>query len=209
MESTSLSSPKEGRRRPRCGSSTPAAARPGALRRHRTLRRARRGRPTAAAWPSSARWTSSRPTRTRTASHTRRCARSLPSSTRATEKASSTIDAAIFSWPTSTSSRAKRSRHRRSHGATSTAWRRCAGPGRPAGCLRLGHHVNRDRDVASNLWVQDVPSDGVAAGPARRLTRTAGPVNLPSWSPDGQQIAYLGHDREGFRARAPPGCLDC
>lgn len=46
-------------------------------------------------------------------------------------------------------------------------------------------------DLVNDIWV--IPSGG---GVARRLTRSAGPANYPSWSPDGRFIAYIGHDRK-------------
>ena len=49
-------------------------------------------------------------------------------------------------------------------------------------------HAERDEDDAADVWV--VGTDG---GDARRVTDTAGPVARPSFSPDGQTIAYLGH----------------
>jgi dipeptidyl aminopeptidase/acylaminoacyl peptidase len=57
-------------------------------------------------------------------------------------------------------------------------------------------HATRDRDSASDIWVVDVPAtlDARAQAPApRRLTRTLGPASAPAWSPDGKQLAYLGH----------------
>jgi dipeptidyl aminopeptidase/acylaminoacyl peptidase len=55
-------------------------------------------------------------------------------------------------------------------------------------------HATRDRDNASDLWVLDVPADRkTAAGLPRRLTETVGAVSAPAWSPDGKQLAYLGH----------------
>src|SRR5882672_2997959 len=47
-------------------------------------------------------------------------------------------------------------------------------------------HAERDDDDASDLW--RVPAKG---GTPQRLTATAGPVLLPSFSPDGRTIAYL------------------
>src|SRR2546426_8113920 len=47
-------------------------------------------------------------------------------------------------------------------------------------------HAARDDDDASDLW--RVPAKG---GTPQRLTATAGPVLLPSFSPDGRTIAYL------------------
>ncbi len=56
-------------------------------------------------------------------------------------------------------------------------------------------HATRDRDNASDIWVLDVPPAGGkgAPGQPRRLTKTLGPASAPAWSPDGKQIAYLGH----------------
>lgn len=45
-------------------------------------------------------------------------------------------------------------------------------------------------ELVNDIWV--VPSRG---GTPRRLTRSMGPANDPSWSPDGRLIAYTGHDR--------------
>jgi len=71
-----------------------------------------------------------------------------------------------------------------------------------------------DLTGASDVWV--VPVDGGA--PPRRLTDGRGPAQSPSWSPDGAQIAYLGHDNEYWGAThlgvwvvlaagGPPACL--
>src|SRR5439155_23667439 len=56
-------------------------------------------------------------------------------------------------------------------------------------------HTSRERDNASDLWVMDVPATGTRrpTGSPRRLTRTLGPVSAPAWSPDGNEVAYLGH----------------
>jgi dipeptidyl aminopeptidase/acylaminoacyl peptidase len=50
----------------------------------------------------------------------------------------------------------------------------------------------RDRDTSplDDLWV--VPSTG---GRAKRLTRHRGRASVPVFSPDGRQVAYLGHER--------------
>lgn len=45
-------------------------------------------------------------------------------------------------------------------------------------------------DLVNDIWV--VPSSG---GEPRRLSRSTGPADKPSWSPDGRFIAYTGHDR--------------
>lgn len=61
-------------------------------------------------------------------------------------------------------------------------------------------HATRDRDGASDIWVLDVPAAGAkpAAAPLK-VTRTLGPAQSPSWSPNGSEIAYIGHAhrREG------------
>ena len=44
--------------------------------------------------------------------------------------------------------------------------------------------------LVNDIWV--VPSTG---GKLRRLTRSLGPADHPSWSPDGRVIAYIGHHR--------------
>jgi dipeptidyl aminopeptidase/acylaminoacyl peptidase len=56
-------------------------------------------------------------------------------------------------------------------------------------------HPGRDRDGASDIWVLDVPEAGTrrAAGAPRKVTQTRGPALSPSWSPDGREIAYVGH----------------
>ncbi len=60
----------------------------------------------------------------------------------------------------------------------------------------LAFGSNRDPEseynrMASQIWV--VP---VTGGELRQVTTGQGPCRNPSWSPDGQQIAYLGHNRE-------------
>jgi dipeptidyl aminopeptidase/acylaminoacyl peptidase len=50
---------------------------------------------------------------------------------------------------------------------------------------------DRDSSDINDLWIVTV--DGAAAN-ARKVTHGRGPVALPSWSPDGQQIAYIGHE---------------
>ncbi|MBB6669401.1 S9 family peptidase [Cohnella nanjingensis] len=47
-----------------------------------------------------------------------------------------------------------------------------------------------DLEWVNDIWV--VPSVG---GAPRPLTRSTGPADNPSWSPDGRFIAYTGHDR--------------
>jgi dipeptidyl aminopeptidase/acylaminoacyl peptidase len=61
-------------------------------------------------------------------------------------------------------------------------------------------HATRDRDNASDIWTLDVPKGGEKAAAPRRLTRTLGPSTSPAWSPDGRQVAYLGHR---FKKTAP------
>lgn len=51
-------------------------------------------------------------------------------------------------------------------------------------------HASRDRDGAADVWLVDAKDGGVPV----RLTKTRGPVSGISWSPDGRQIAYLGHE---------------
>ncbi len=66
-------------------------------------------------------------------------------------------------------------------------------------------HTNRDRDAASDLWLVDAPAKTDAGTPPPkpvRLTRTVGPVSSPAWSPNGREIAYLGHtDKRSGTAR--------
>jgi dipeptidyl aminopeptidase/acylaminoacyl peptidase len=58
----------------------------------------------------------------------------------------------------------------------------------------LAFTTNRERDrdlsLLNDVWV--VPSAG---GRAKRLTRHRGQASTPIFSPDGQQVAYLGHER--------------
>ncbi|MBX5475806.1 MAG: S9 family peptidase [Clostridia bacterium] len=49
-----------------------------------------------------------------------------------------------------------------------------------------------DHQDYEDVWV--FPADG--KGEPRKLTRSTGPVQAPSWSPDGRTVAYLGHNRE-------------
>ncbi len=54
---------------------------------------------------------------------------------------------------------------------------------------------NRSEDAdltpgCQDLWL--IPSDG---GTVRRLTKQSGHMQCPVWSPDGAEIAYIGHDR--------------
>ncbi|MBI4277424.1 MAG: PD40 domain-containing protein [Armatimonadetes bacterium] len=67
----------------------------------------------------------------------------------------------------------------------------------------LAYVANPDRGAdftnVSDLWVVPVTEIG-AAGAARRLTRSLGPVQSPSWSPDGSRIAYFGHDNACMNA---------
>lgn len=58
--------------------------------------------------------------------------------------------------------------------------------------LAYAGNASPDADLAntSDVWV--VPVDGAA--PPRRVTRGLGPVQFPSWSPDGTHLAYIGHD---------------
>src|SRR5450631_1201919 len=58
--------------------------------------------------------------------------------------------------------------------------------------LAFTSNRERDRDTSllSDLWV--VPSSG---GRARRLTRHRGQASVPVFSPDGRQVAFLGHER--------------
>ncbi|HEV2282701.1 MAG TPA: S9 family peptidase, partial [bacterium] len=48
-----------------------------------------------------------------------------------------------------------------------------------------------DADLSNRADIWVVPIDG---GSPRRLTKSAGPASVPSWSPDGRTIAYAGHD---------------
>jgi dipeptidyl aminopeptidase/acylaminoacyl peptidase len=58
--------------------------------------------------------------------------------------------------------------------------------------LAFTSNRERDRDLSllNDVWV--VPSDG---GRAKRLTRHLGQAATPAFSPDGSQVAYLGHER--------------
>ncbi len=51
-----------------------------------------------------------------------------------------------------------------------------------------------DADVQrfSDIWVFAATGEG----DARKITRSTGPASAPSWSPDGETIAYLGNERE-------------
>src|SRR5439155_24962547 len=49
---------------------------------------------------------------------------------------------------------------------------------------------DRDTTLLNDVWV--VPSAG---GRARRLTRHRGQASTPAFSPDGREVAYLGHER--------------
>lgn len=54
---------------------------------------------------------------------------------------------------------------------------------------------NRSEDADLTPGYQDlwlIPSDG---GAVRRLTKQSGHMQCPVWSPDGAEIAYIGHDR--------------
>jgi dipeptidyl aminopeptidase/acylaminoacyl peptidase len=53
-------------------------------------------------------------------------------------------------------------------------------------------HADRDYDNKSDIWMISVGDDGVAE--PRRVTRTTGPCSGPVFSPDGEKIAYTGHD---------------
>jgi dipeptidyl aminopeptidase/acylaminoacyl peptidase len=55
-------------------------------------------------------------------------------------------------------------------------------------------HDDRDHDNATDIFVVSAEGPGApgGAGEPRRVTDTAGPVSLPSFSPDGRTIAYLG-----------------
>ncbi len=52
--------------------------------------------------------------------------------------------------------------------------------------------VEADAQVFSDIWL--FPSDG--SGEPRRVTRGLGPAEYPAWSPDGNAIAYTGHERK-------------
>ncbi|MFN8539120.1 MAG: S9 family peptidase [Thermomicrobiales bacterium] len=51
---------------------------------------------------------------------------------------------------------------------------------------------DRDTSEVNDLWVVPADADN---GPARKVTSGRGPVSLPSWSPDGASIAYVGHEQ--------------
>jgi dipeptidyl aminopeptidase/acylaminoacyl peptidase len=54
-----------------------------------------------------------------------------------------------------------------------------------------GRHDHWDLDLASDLFVTDVPDPGGAPTAPRRLTRTGAAYFSPSWSPDGRKIALV------------------
>jgi dipeptidyl aminopeptidase/acylaminoacyl peptidase len=53
-----------------------------------------------------------------------------------------------------------------------------------------GREKNRDVSLLNDVWL--VPSAG---GRARRLTRNRGQVGSPTFSPDGAQVAFYGHEK--------------
>lgn len=63
-------------------------------------------------------------------------------------------------------------------------------------------NASPDADLveAADVWI--VPATDGTAVP-RRLTRTVGPAESPAWSPDGTQVAYIGHDNEFGGATLP------
>ncbi len=63
-------------------------------------------------------------------------------------------------------------------------------------------HEDRDFDNRSDIWI--VAADD-APGEPRRVTRTAGPCAMPVFAPDGQSLAYVGHDN---RPEYGPTTLD-
>ncbi|MCQ6265893.1 S9 family peptidase [Fictibacillus sp. WQ 8-8] len=54
---------------------------------------------------------------------------------------------------------------------------------------------NRTPDRLALALVNDIWVIAATGGEPHRLTRSQGPANHPTWSPDGQVIAYVGHDR--------------
>jgi dipeptidyl aminopeptidase/acylaminoacyl peptidase len=57
-------------------------------------------------------------------------------------------------------------------------------------CFVSNRERDRDLSMLNDVWV--VPSRG---GRARRITRHRGQAATPVFSPDGSQVAYLGHER--------------
>ena len=55
---------------------------------------------------------------------------------------------------------------------------------------------NADLQRFSDIWVFPVPGPGDAGAEPVKVTKSDGPAFMPSWSPDGNTIAYLGHKRE-------------
>ncbi|MBS4200353.1 S9 family peptidase [Bacillus sp. FJAT-49732] len=54
---------------------------------------------------------------------------------------------------------------------------------------------NKTPDRLDLALINDIWVISAAGGKTRKLTRSQGPADHPAWSPDGQMIAYVGHDR--------------
>src|SRR5690606_12434699 len=53
---------------------------------------------------------------------------------------------------------------------------------------------SKRHDTGFDLWQMDL-----GTGRASRLTRHAGDETEPAWSPDGEDLAYVHHDENGWR----------
>ncbi|HEU5327320.1 MAG TPA: S9 family peptidase, partial [Thermomicrobiales bacterium] len=57
-------------------------------------------------------------------------------------------------------------------------------------------HDDRDYDNKSDVWTVPVGEAGDEPAEPCRVTRTTGPCAMPAFSPDGQWLAYTGHDND-------------